>query len=79
MTSRWVIVGNTHMMFVRHDYHLQTEWHPAAQITLRQVYDVQEPTWYVWLFIGDSRVEASKPFSTSEEAIKYVKARLQVA
>jgi hypothetical protein len=64
--TKWLICGDTHILMKLNTYHLVSEWVPVAQVTLRQVYSLIPPKWYVWnLMLG-----LLEPFIGSYETLQ---------
>ena len=54
---RWVKLNETYILFALKTEHVLPEWQPVAQVTRRQVYERQEPQWYVWIYEENQMVE----------------------
>lgn len=44
----WISIGATHILMKLQTHGERQEWHPVAQITLRQIYAATEPMYYAW-------------------------------
>jgi hypothetical protein len=76
MKTQWIGVGDTKILMRENDCIGDlAEWHPIAQVTKRQIYDIVEPKWYAW-DLDDERALIGQ-FNDIGEACRVVEERLK--
>jgi len=70
---QWLSIGDTRILMHLQGAGERPEWHPIAQITLRQIYATVKPMYYAWKSLAEGRVptveEPIGKYETIEEAI----------
>jgi hypothetical protein len=76
-TYKWLAIDDTHLLMQLQTRGERQEWHPIAQVTLRQIYAEVAPMHYAWWQLpGLEQVEIGKwvaleeAIARTEEAVK---------
>jgi len=53
---KWLSIDDTHILMQLRNAGERQEWHPVAQVTLRQIYPSVPPMYYVWACEGSMEI-----------------------